>query len=181
MLKAASWRLSGRRLAACLTGCLNVFLSVPRGDDVIFLRQGLGRGAKQPFPSLGTFISTLSQRRDAGGRGLTGGMMGTLTSNQWLRHGEWHHHYIRAVKTEDGIQIQNDFSLFRIFCIFLTFFDNTSKSKICCLTLKTDFSWIRRRNQPIGRDLSAWLKNRSLPVSAKRHKSPDYIWKEHNV
>uniref|UniRef100_A0A3B4XG34 HECT-type E3 ubiquitin transferase n=1 Tax=Seriola lalandi dorsalis TaxID=1841481 RepID=A0A3B4XG34_SERLL len=27
--------------------------------------QGLGRGAKQPFPSLGTFISTLSQRRDA--------------------------------------------------------------------------------------------------------------------
>ncbi len=66
----------------------DVFLSLPPADDVIFLRQGLGRGAKQPFPSLGTFISTLSQRRDAGGRGLTGGMMGTLTSNQWLRHGE---------------------------------------------------------------------------------------------
>lgn len=48
---------------------------------------GFGRGAKQPFPSLGSFISTLSQRRDAGGRGLAGGMTGALTSNQWLRHG----------------------------------------------------------------------------------------------
>ncbi|XP_070834216.1 probable E3 ubiquitin-protein ligase HECTD2 [Chaetodon trifascialis] len=48
---------------------------------------GLGRGAKQPFPSFGTFISTLSQRRDAGGRGFTGAMTGTLTSTQWFRHG----------------------------------------------------------------------------------------------
>ncbi|TMS04831.1 putative E3 ubiquitin-protein ligase HECTD2 [Larimichthys crocea] len=49
---------------------------------------GFVRGAKQPFPSLGSFISTLSQRRDAGGRGLAGGgMTGTLSSTQWLRHG----------------------------------------------------------------------------------------------
>ncbi|KAK1905156.1 putative E3 ubiquitin-protein ligase HECTD2, partial [Dissostichus eleginoides] len=47
--------------------------------------QGFGRGAKQPFPSLGTFISTLNQRRDAAGRG--GFMTGTLSGNQWLRHG----------------------------------------------------------------------------------------------
>lgn len=46
---------------------------------------GLGRGAKQPFPSLGTFISTL--RRDAGGRGLASGMMGALSSTPGLRHG----------------------------------------------------------------------------------------------
>ncbi|KAJ4921946.1 hypothetical protein JOQ06_021717 [Pogonophryne albipinna] len=46
---------------------------------------GFGRGAKQPFPSLGTFISTLNQRRDAAGRG--GFMTGTLSGNQWLRHG----------------------------------------------------------------------------------------------
>ncbi|KAI9519574.1 hypothetical protein NQZ68_026779, partial [Dissostichus eleginoides] len=45
---------------------------------------GFGRGAKQPFPSLGTFISTLNQRRDAAGRG--GFMTGTLSGNQWLRH-----------------------------------------------------------------------------------------------
>ncbi|XP_035760652.1 probable E3 ubiquitin-protein ligase HECTD2 [Neolamprologus brichardi] len=48
---------------------------------------GLGRGAKQPFPSLGTFISTLSQRRDMAGRGLAGGIMGNLTGNHGLRHG----------------------------------------------------------------------------------------------
>ncbi|KAM6956864.1 putative E3 ubiquitin-protein ligase HECTD2 [Aplochiton taeniatus] len=30
---------------------------------------GLGRGVKQPFPSLGTFISTLSQRKEVTGRG----------------------------------------------------------------------------------------------------------------
>ncbi|XP_046885938.1 probable E3 ubiquitin-protein ligase HECTD2 [Hypomesus transpacificus] len=33
---------------------------------------GPGHGTKQPFPSLGTFISTLSQRREAGGRGTAG-------------------------------------------------------------------------------------------------------------
>lgn len=65
---------------------MNVF---PRCDDVIFPHQGFGRGAKQPFPSLGTFISTLSQRREAGVRGLAGGMTGTLTSTQWIRHGEF--------------------------------------------------------------------------------------------
>ncbi|XP_053292088.1 probable E3 ubiquitin-protein ligase HECTD2 isoform X1 [Pleuronectes platessa] len=48
---------------------------------------GLGRGVKQPLPSLGTFISTLSQRRDLGGRGLSGGMTGTLSSSLGLRHG----------------------------------------------------------------------------------------------
>ncbi|XP_031610121.2 probable E3 ubiquitin-protein ligase HECTD2 [Oreochromis aureus] len=48
---------------------------------------GFGRGAKQPFPSLGTFISTLSQRRDMAGRGLAGGIMGNLTGNPGLRHG----------------------------------------------------------------------------------------------
>ncbi|XP_034754357.1 probable E3 ubiquitin-protein ligase HECTD2 [Etheostoma cragini] len=48
---------------------------------------GFGRGAKQPFLSLGTFSSTLSQRRDAGGRGLAAGMTGGLSSAHWLRHG----------------------------------------------------------------------------------------------
>ncbi|XP_068597078.1 probable E3 ubiquitin-protein ligase HECTD2 [Brachionichthys hirsutus] len=60
---------------------LNLWCQNPT-DDVIFLRQGLGRGVKQPFPSLGTFVSTLSQRRDAGGRSLAGGLMGA----HWLRH-----------------------------------------------------------------------------------------------
>ncbi|XP_067466935.1 probable E3 ubiquitin-protein ligase HECTD2 isoform X1 [Thunnus thynnus] len=48
---------------------------------------GFGRGAKQPFPSLGTFISTLNQRRDAGGRAFAGGITGTLSSTFGLRHG----------------------------------------------------------------------------------------------
>ncbi|XP_034040351.1 probable E3 ubiquitin-protein ligase HECTD2 [Thalassophryne amazonica] len=47
---------------------------------------GLGHGAKPPFPSLGTFISTLSQRRDTGGRGLAS-ISGTMTTNTSLRHG----------------------------------------------------------------------------------------------
>ncbi|KAG7457280.1 putative E3 ubiquitin-protein ligase HECTD2 [Solea senegalensis] len=46
---------------------------------------GLGGGAKQPLPSLSSFISTLSQRRDVGGRGFDGsGVMGTSLG---LRHG----------------------------------------------------------------------------------------------
>ncbi|XP_029986108.1 probable E3 ubiquitin-protein ligase HECTD2, partial [Sphaeramia orbicularis] len=50
--------------------------------------QGLGRGAKQAFPSLGTFISTVTQRRDAGGRGLAGGgTTGSLSSAPGFRHG----------------------------------------------------------------------------------------------
>lgn len=65
------------------------FFSVPFVNDVIFTRQGLGRGAKQPFPSLGTFISTLSQRRDAGGRGLSGSLTGTLSGTLGFRHGEF--------------------------------------------------------------------------------------------
>uniref|UniRef100_A0A8C7YXM6 HECT-type E3 ubiquitin transferase n=1 Tax=Oryzias sinensis TaxID=183150 RepID=A0A8C7YXM6_9TELE len=47
----------------------------------------LGRGAKQPFPSLGNFISSLSQKRDAGGRGFPASFAGTLTSTVGLRHG----------------------------------------------------------------------------------------------
>ncbi|XP_054880707.1 probable E3 ubiquitin-protein ligase HECTD2 [Poeciliopsis prolifica] len=46
----------------------------------------LGRGPKQPFPSLGTFISTLSQRRDAGGRGFAMGIGGPLTGPLGIRH-----------------------------------------------------------------------------------------------
>uniref|UniRef100_A0A3B3UUW2 HECT domain E3 ubiquitin protein ligase 2 n=2 Tax=Poecilia latipinna TaxID=48699 RepID=A0A3B3UUW2_9TELE len=40
----------------------------------------------QPFPSLGTFISTLSQRRDAGGRGFAIGIGGPLTGPLGIRH-----------------------------------------------------------------------------------------------
>lgn len=39
---------------------------------------GLGRGVKQPFPSLGTFISTLSQRKETMGRGGMAPHTGTL-------------------------------------------------------------------------------------------------------
>ncbi|XP_038147710.1 probable E3 ubiquitin-protein ligase HECTD2 [Cyprinodon tularosa] len=46
----------------------------------------LGRGPKQPFPSLGTFISSLSQRRDAGGRGFAVGIGGTMTGSLGIRH-----------------------------------------------------------------------------------------------
>ncbi|XP_028324312.1 probable E3 ubiquitin-protein ligase HECTD2 isoform X2 [Gouania willdenowi] len=49
----------------------------------IYSSAGLGRGAKQPFPTLGTFLSTLSHRRDAGGRGLGSTFMGT----SGIRHG----------------------------------------------------------------------------------------------
>ncbi|XP_015227294.1 PREDICTED: probable E3 ubiquitin-protein ligase HECTD2 [Cyprinodon variegatus] len=48
--------------------------------------QLLGRGPKQPFPSLGTFISSLSQRRDAGGRGFAVGIGGTMTGSLGIRH-----------------------------------------------------------------------------------------------
>lgn len=42
------------------------------GDDVIFVRQAWARGAQPSFPpSFHTFTSTLNQRRDAGGRGLS--------------------------------------------------------------------------------------------------------------
>lgn len=68
---------------------LLLLLLCRHGDDVIFLCQGLGRGAKQPFPSLGTFISTLSQRREVGGRGLAGGVTGGLSGSLGLRHGEF--------------------------------------------------------------------------------------------
>ncbi|XP_056147607.1 probable E3 ubiquitin-protein ligase HECTD2 [Lampris incognitus] len=47
---------------------------------------GLGRGAKPAFPSLGTFISTLGQRREAGWRGLTGGIAGPLPGSPGGRH-----------------------------------------------------------------------------------------------
>lgn len=51
-------------------------------DDVIFVCKGLTRGAEHSFPPpFHTFVSTLKQRRDAGGRGLTG-------STQWIQHGE---------------------------------------------------------------------------------------------
>ncbi|KAM9726329.1 putative E3 ubiquitin-protein ligase HECTD2 [Menidia menidia] len=43
----------------------------------------LGRGVKPPFPPLGSFVSTLSQRREAGGRGLSGGPPGATG----IRHG----------------------------------------------------------------------------------------------
>lgn len=67
-------------------------------DDVISTRQGFGRGAKQPFPSLGTFISTLNQRRDAaGGRGLAGQMTSNLSGSHWLRHGEFTPRNVRPV------------------------------------------------------------------------------------
>ncbi|MEQ2283873.1 hypothetical protein AMECASPLE_016009 [Ameca splendens] len=46
----------------------------------------LGRGPKQPFPTLGTFISTLSQRRDVGGRGFAVGIGGTMTGSVGIRH-----------------------------------------------------------------------------------------------
>ncbi|KAM4607024.1 putative E3 ubiquitin-protein ligase HECTD2 [Polymixia lowei] len=48
---------------------------------------GFGRGAKHAFPSLGTFISTLSQRRELSGRGSTGALTGTLTGIPGMRHG----------------------------------------------------------------------------------------------
>ncbi|KAM8852011.1 putative E3 ubiquitin-protein ligase HECTD2 isoform 1-T1 [Synchiropus picturatus] len=47
---------------------------------------GFGRGPKQPF--LGTFISTVNQRRDpAAGRACPGGMSGIISSTFGFRHG----------------------------------------------------------------------------------------------
>uniref|UniRef100_A0A1A8H3E8 HECT-type E3 ubiquitin transferase n=1 Tax=Nothobranchius korthausae TaxID=1143690 RepID=A0A1A8H3E8_9TELE len=46
----------------------------------------LGRGTKQPFPSLGSFISLLSQRREAGGRGFSDSFTGSLTNPAGLKH-----------------------------------------------------------------------------------------------
>ncbi|MED6264316.1 hypothetical protein CHARACLAT_013525, partial [Characodon lateralis] len=46
----------------------------------------LGRGPKQPFPTLGTFSSALSQRRDVGGRGFAVGIGGTMTGSVGIRH-----------------------------------------------------------------------------------------------
>lgn len=54
-------------------------------DDDISVGQALARGAAHLFPPpLGTFISTLNQRRAAGGRGLSG----TLGSTQRIKDGE---------------------------------------------------------------------------------------------
>ncbi|KAA8583475.1 hypothetical protein FQN60_014683, partial [Etheostoma spectabile] len=82
-LKICSSVSLGSRLAGvCMLGWLVDVISIVSGS-----RNGFGRGAKQPFLSLGTFTSTLSQRRDAGGRGLAAGMTGGLSSTHWLRHG----------------------------------------------------------------------------------------------
>ncbi|XP_072301545.1 probable E3 ubiquitin-protein ligase HECTD2 [Eucyclogobius newberryi] len=55
--------------------------------QTLTIRYGLGRGSKQAFPSLGTFISTLSHRRDAGGRGLSTTTSHALSHSLSLRHG----------------------------------------------------------------------------------------------